>query len=87
MIYDLRLEKKTRLELLIWIKSQFTPTEIIIIKSFFGQKTAIADSIAGTFDYLITPFQMDEQVLRIKRIFQQKKLQEDNMSLHSLAGE
>jgi two-component system response regulator AtoC len=83
----LRLEKKDGLELFKWIKSQFPRTEIIIMTAFASQKTAIAALKAGGFDYLIKPFERDELVLRIKRIFLQKKLQEENLTLHSRVDE
>jgi len=86
VITDLRMEGISGLDLLRYIKKVFPDVAVIIMTAFASQKTAIDALKEGAFDYLIKPFEMDELVLRIRRIFQQKKLQEENRNLKSRAG-
>jgi DNA-binding NtrC family response regulator len=81
IISDLRMEGITGLDLLCWVKSNFPETEVIMMTAFASQKTAIEALKEGALDYLIKPFDMDELLLRIHRIFEQKKLLDENRKL------
>jgi DNA-binding NtrC family response regulator len=81
VITDLRMDGISGLDLLRWIKTKYSHIEIIMMTAFASQKTAIDALKEGALDYLIKPFEMDELLLRIHRIFQQKKLQEENRKL------
>ncbi len=83
VISDLKMDGMDGLELLHLIKTECPHTEVIIMTAFASQKTAIDALKKGAFDYLIKPFEIDELILRIRRIFQQKKLQEENRNLKS----
>ncbi|MCK4894203.1 MAG: sigma-54-dependent Fis family transcriptional regulator, partial [Calditrichia bacterium] len=83
VISDLKMDGMDGLELLHLIKTEYPHTEVIIMTAFASQKTAIDALKKGAFDYLIKPFEIDELILRIRRIFQQKKLQEENRNLKS----
>jgi len=74
------------LELLHRIKTRYPNTEVIIMTAYASQKTAIDALKEGAFDYLIKPFEIDELILRIRRIIKQKKLQEENRNLRSQVG-
>jgi two-component system response regulator AtoC len=67
------------------VKTDYPQTEVIIMTAFASQKTAIDALKKGAFDYLIKPFELDELILRIRRIFQQRELQEENRNLKSQA--
>jgi DNA-binding NtrC family response regulator len=81
VITDLRMDGITGLDLLRWIKENYSETEVIMMTAFASQKTAIEALKEGALDYLIKPFEMDELLLRVHRIFQQKKLQDENRKL------
>jgi len=83
VISDLKMDGIDGLELLQFIKTEYPHTDVIIMTAFASQKTAIDALKKGAFDYLIKPFEMDELILRIHRIFQQKKLLEENRKLRS----
>jgi two-component system response regulator AtoC len=51
--------------------------------AFASQQTAVEALKEGAIDYLIKPFEMDELVLRIKRILDQKRIVEENKRLKS----
>jgi DNA-binding NtrC family response regulator len=86
IISDLKMDGMDGLELLQLIKTDFPHTEVIIMTAFASQNTAIDALKKGAFDYLIKPFEIDELVLRIRRIFQQKQLQQENRDLKSQVG-
>lgn len=87
VLSDLRMEGMDGLELLKRIKSRFPNTELIIMTAFASRNAAIAALKNGASDYLIKPFEMVELILRIKRTYLQKKLQEENRSLRSRINE
>jgi len=86
VITDLRMDGISGMELLHYVKTTYPDIAVIMMTAFASQKTAIEALKEGAFDYLIKPFEMDELILRIRRIFQQKKLQEENRNLKSQAG-
>ncbi|UCF63306.1 MAG: sigma-54-dependent Fis family transcriptional regulator [bacterium] len=81
VITDLRMDGMSGLDLLQYIKTTYPDIAVIMMTAFASQKTAIEALKEGAFDYLIKPFEMDELVLRIRRIFRQKSLQEENRNL------
>lgn len=83
VITDLKMDGMDGLELLKRIKKSHPEVEVIIMTAFATQKTAVDALKEGAFDYLIKPFEMDELVLRIRRIEQQKKILEENRQLKS----
>ncbi len=86
IISDLRMEGMDGLELLKKVKIHNPEIEIIIMTAFASQKSAIDALKEGAADYLIKPFEMDELLLRIRRILQQKKLRTENRQLRSQVG-
>lgn len=87
VVTDLRMEGMDGLELLRRIKAQFAAIEVVMMTAFATQKTAVTALKEGAFDYLIKPFEMDELVLRIRRIIRQKKILQENRQLRSSAPE
>jgi two-component system response regulator AtoC len=83
IVSDLRMDGMNGLELLKKIKDYNPDIEFIVMTAFASQKTAIEALREGASDYLIKPFEMDELILRIRRILLQKKLQGENRELRS----
>lgn len=81
MVSDLKMDPMDGLQLLEKIKSQYNQTEVIIMTAYASQKTAIDALKKGAYDYLIKPFEMDELILRINRIIEQKKIITENKKL------
>ncbi len=81
VLTDIKMEGIDGLELLRRIKKNYGDTEVIIMTAFATQKTAVEALKEGAYDYLIKPFEMDELILRIRRIIQQKKILEENRLL------
>ncbi len=81
LLTDLRMGGMDGLQLLREVKSRYPEVEVIIMTAFATQKTAVEALKEGAFDYLIKPFEMDELILRIRRIIEQKRILEENRSL------
>ncbi len=83
VITDLRMDGIDGIELLRRIKKKKSSIDVIIMTAFASQRTAVDALREGALDYLIKPFEMDELILRIRRIYQRKKLIEENRQLRS----
>lgn len=81
VISDLKMEPVDGLTLLTHLKKEYPATEVMLITAFATQKTAMEAMKAGAYDYLIKPFNMDELILRVKRIVEQKRLILENKKL------
>jgi DNA-binding NtrC family response regulator len=60
--------------------------EVILITAFASQQTAIEAMRLGAYDYLIKPFEMDELIMRINRIMEQKQIHKENIQLREELG-
>ncbi len=87
VLTDLRMEGMDGLELLRRIKEHNPRIEVLMMTAFATQKTAVEALKMGAFDYLIKPFEMDELILRIRRILNQMKLMQENRRLKSTVSE
>ncbi len=76
VITDLRMEGMSGLELLEAIKSRYPQVEVMLMTAYATQQTAVEALKKGAYDYLIKPFDMDEMILRVRRILEQKQLQQ-----------
>ena len=81
VITDLRMDGMSGLDLLEKIGAAYPAIEVIMMTAYATQKTAVEALHKGANDYLIKPFEMDELVLRIRRIFEQKALLAENRRL------
>lgn len=81
VLSDLRMEGMDGLQLLTEIKHRYSQTEVIIMTAYASQGTAVEALKQGAYDYLIKPFEMDELILRIRRILHQKQILEENKRL------
>ncbi len=76
VITDLRMEPMDGLQLLERIKTQYPQVEVVLMTAYATQQTAVAALKKGAYDYLIKPFDMDEMIIRVRRILEQKALRQ-----------
>jgi len=81
IIADIKMPGMNGLALLAEVKDKYPSTEVIIITGFGSIKSAVDAMKKGAFDYITKPFNLDELILKIKKIQQKKKLEEDNIAL------
>lgn len=85
VVSDLKMDNMDGLQLLEEIKTRNKQIEVIIMTAYASQKTAIDALKKGAHDYLIKPFEMDELVLRINRIIEQKRIVAENKKLRDVS--
>ncbi len=83
VLTDLRMPGMDGLELLEKIREKAPRTEVILMTAYASAQTAVQDMKQGAFDYLIKPFEMDELIIMVERIGQQKRLELENAQLRS----
>ncbi len=81
LISDLRMEEMDGMQLLEQVKQSYPAIEVIIMTAYATQKTAIEALKKGAYDYLLKPFEMDELILRIRRIIEQHQIVAENKRL------
>ncbi len=81
IISDLKMSPVDGLSLLKEIKRENPATEFIIMTAYASQETALEAMKEGAQDYIIKPFNIDELVIRVKRLMGQMAIREENLLL------
>ena len=86
LITDIKMPGISGLELLAKVKERFPETEAIIITGFGSIGSAVEAMKSGAHDYITKPFDLDELVLKLKKIQEQKVLMKENIALRTFYG-
>ncbi len=81
LITDIKMPLMTGMELLAAVKAKFPETYVIVITGFGTIGSAIEAIKHGAVDYITKPFDLDELVIKVKKIFEQEKLKKENTAL------
>ncbi|MEW6088602.1 MAG: sigma-54 dependent transcriptional regulator [bacterium] len=81
VITDLRLPGSDGLYLFRKIKKEYPDTEVILMTAYGTVESAVEAMKEGVYDYLTKPINIDELILVIHKIFQNKKIEEENKNL------
>ncbi len=81
LIADIKMPRMDGLELLSKVKEVSPETEVIVITGFGSISSAVDAMKKGADDYLPKPFDLDELVLKIKRMRDRKALKRENVAL------
>ena len=81
LITDIKMPRMNGLELLAKVKSMSPETEVIVITGFGSISSAVDAMKSGADDYLPKPFDLDELVLKVNRLRDQKALKRENVAL------
>ncbi|HDS00537.1 MAG TPA: sigma-54-dependent Fis family transcriptional regulator [candidate division Zixibacteria bacterium] len=73
VITDLRMDPPDGLALLRKIKAENSQTEVIIMTAYATASTAVEAMKSGAYDYIIKPFSLDELVLKVEKILDEKR--------------
>jgi two-component system, NtrC family, response regulator HydG len=86
LITDIKMPGLTGIELLEKIKERQLESEVIIITGF-GSIGSVVDAMKkGAYDYVTKPFNLDELLLKVGKIRDQKVLKKENIALKAYAG-
>ncbi|HVP19690.1 MAG TPA: sigma-54 dependent transcriptional regulator [Spirochaetia bacterium] len=69
LILDMRMPKMDGLALLAWLQESGPPVPVIVISAYGDVRDAVQAMKLGARDYLVKPFDPDELVMRIRRVF------------------
>jgi two-component system, NtrC family, response regulator HydG len=86
LIADIKMPGLTGLELLEKIKEKDTGPEVIIITGYGSIDSAVAAMKNGAYDYITKPFDLDELVLKVKKIYEKKSLKKEITALKISLG-
>jgi len=86
LITDIKMPGLSGLELLSTVKSKYPEIEVVVITGFGTIGSAIEAIKNGAIDYITKPFDLDELLLKVKKIRDQKALKKENIALKAYAG-
>ena len=86
LITDIKMPGFSGIDLLETVKKKNPGTEVIIITGFGSISSAVDAIRLGAIDYITKPFHLDELVIRVKKIHEQKILKKENVALKTYYG-
>ncbi|GAB4482609.1 MAG: sigma-54 dependent transcriptional regulator [Thermodesulfovibrionales bacterium] len=86
LITDIRMPGLGGIELLERIKEREAGTEVIVITGYGSIGSAVDAMRKGAYDYITKPFDLDELVLRVRKIREQSQLKKENVALRTYIG-
>jgi two-component system response regulator HydG len=86
LIADIKMPGLTGIELLEKIKERRLDTEVIIITGYGSVSSAVDAIKKGAYDYITKPFDLDELLFRVKKIYEKKLVDKKLIALHTSLG-
>jgi len=86
LIADIKMPGLTGLELLPKAKDKLPDMEVIIMTGYGSISSAIEAMKMGAYDYITKPFELDELVIKVKKIIDQKSLKKQNTAFRAFLG-
>lgn len=86
LIADIKMPGLSGIELLERTREKSPETEVIIITGFGSIGSAIEAMKKGASEYVTKPFDLDELVLKVRRLREQKVLVRENIALKTYLG-
>jgi len=86
LITDIKMPGLTGIELLEKIKERQLESEVIIITGFGSIGSVVEAMKKGAYDYVTKPFNLDELLLKVGKIRDQRTLKKENIALKAYAG-
>jgi DNA-binding NtrC family response regulator len=86
LIADIKMPGLSGIELLENIKAKNIETKVVIITGYGSIDSAVTAMKKGAYDYLTKPFDLDEMLLKIKKIYEEKVLKKEIVALKTSLG-
>jgi DNA-binding NtrC family response regulator len=86
LIADIKMPGLTGIELLGKIKEKDLETEVIIITGYGSIDSAVEAMKKGAYDYITKPFDLDELLLKVGKIYEEKILKKEIVALKTSLG-
>ncbi len=81
LIADIKMPGLTGIELLEKIREKQIDSEVIIITGFGSISSVVEAMKKGAYDYVTKPFNLDELLLKVGKIREQRSLKKENIAL------
>lgn len=86
LITDVKMPGMSGIELLNEIKRRSPDTDVILLTGFGTIGSAVAAVKSGAHDYITKPFDLDELLIKVKKIHEEKILKRENAALKTFLG-
>jgi len=86
LIADIKMPGLSGIELLEKIKEKHLETEVLIITGYGSISSAVEAMRKGAHDYITKPFDLDELLLKVKQIYEEKVLRKEIIALRTSLG-
>ena len=86
LISDIKMPGLNGIELLERVREERPDTEVMIITGFGSIGSAVDAMKRGAYDYITKPFELDELLLKVRKIHEKKRLRKENTALKAYFG-
>jgi DNA-binding NtrC family response regulator len=86
LITDMKMPVMGGIELMEKVKELHPDIEVMIITGFGSVGAAVDAMKRGAYDYITKPFDLDELVIKVKKVSEKKKLKKENTALKAFFG-
>jgi two-component system response regulator HydG len=86
LITDIKMPGLDGIGLLEKVRESHPETEVIIVTGFGSVDSAVDAMKRGAYDYITKPFNLDELVLKVRKITDKKRLMRENTALKAYFG-
>lgn len=86
LVADIKMPGLDGLALLAEVRAKHPGTEVIIVTGFGSVESAVDAMRRGALDYLTKPYNLDELLLKVRRVAEKKRLERDNEALKLAFG-
>lgn len=86
LIADIKMPGMDGLTLLKEVKGKYPDMDVMIVTGFGSIESAVDAMIRGAADYITKPFNLDELILKIKKLQEKKRLEKENTALKISLG-
>jgi DNA-binding NtrC family response regulator len=86
LIADIKMPGLDGLALLSEVRERHPATEVVIVTGFGSIESAVDAMRRGALDYLTKPYNLEELLLKVRRVEEKKRLERDNEALRTSLG-
>lgn len=86
LIADIKMPELSGIELLERVKEKHLETEVIIVTGFGSIGSAVEAMKKGAYDYITKPFELDEMIIKVRKIYEQNIIRKENVALRAFLG-
>lgn len=86
LIADIKMPGLTGIELLVRVKEKSPETDVVVITGYGTIGSAVEAMKKGAAEYVTKPFDLDELVLKVRKLCDRKSLVRENVALKTYLG-